>query len=208
VLKVMAPTLKSGELDLAVAIKGPTKGVYTLVGGFKVKDGNAIEQAAREVIKVLPESDRSKIKLDAATAGGVKIHQLDVRKDTDARTRRAFGDNPAFVAFRDDALFLAFGVDGLSALKEALAAKPQVAPQLRFEVDVARLAPAISNQEKLSKDAILKAASEAFGKGGTDSGRISVTVEGGQALKARLSAKLSVGEVFCAVSRTMRSEGE
>jgi hypothetical protein len=185
--RVIEPTLKAGELDLAVDMRGPSAGkLYTLVAGLKLQDGEAIEKALRDTIKDLPPEERAKIKLDADQAGKVRIHRLDVQKDYNDDFRKAFGDNPAYVAFRADAMFVAVGDKGVSALKEALAAPAKPGVPLRLEVSLARLAPAINNTPK---DAV-KAAEEAFKQ--KDSDRVRVTLEGGDSLRLRASMKAAV----------------
>src|SRR5205823_24272 len=47
-LEKISPTLKAGEIDGGVSIRGPDKdGHYTFVGGLRVKDGKGIETFLR-----------------------------------------------------------------------------------------------------------------------------------------------------------------
>jgi hypothetical protein len=191
-LNVLTPTFKQGELDTAFTLRGPGKdGRYGLVVGVKVKDGKAIDQTAREMVALLPEGDRNKIKLDAESAGDIKIHRADVQKDFDAKARELLGDNPMYMAIRADAWFFAFGEGGLEALKEALAAKPQAGPQVQFEMALKRFARALAQDNKDAE----KFAEEAFAQG-KDNDRIRFTLDGGKALQTRLSLKTPVLKFF------------
>jgi len=187
VFKALEPSLKAGELDVAFDLRGPSdKNLYTLVAGLKLKEGEAVEKLVRDLVKDLPEADRAKIKFDAEKAGSVKIHRIDVQKDLDEQLKQLFGDNPIYVAFRSDAVFVGAGEKGLSALKEALVAQPKAAPPFRLEASVARLVPLFAKDQK----AILKAAEEAFKE--KDSDKVRLVVEGGKALKLRLDAKAQI----------------
>jgi hypothetical protein len=196
--KVLLPTLKSGELDLGFSLRGPhPSGLYTSVTGLKVQDGEALEQAVRAFTKDLPADKRERIKLDVATAAGVQIHRIDAQKDFDKGLRQAVGDNPVYVAFRADAVFLALGEDGLGAIKEAVAAGPAASPPLALEVSLAHLA-------RLAKTAAeRKAAAETFHKG--EAGKIRLTLRGGPALSLQLRADLSVIRFAGASYRAARS---
>jgi hypothetical protein len=189
VLNSLAPTLKAGELDAAVDLRrGSGNKHYRLVAGVKVQDGAAIDQALRELLKELPGEQRGRIKIDAETAGDVKIHRIDVQKDLDEHARKNFGDNPFYVAVRSDALFIAGGDNGLAALKEALVAKPATAPLLRFDVSLARLA-SVMGKKKVDPQ---EAAHKIFSGDDKDNDKIHLTVEGGKTLKIRLDLKTPV----------------
>src|SRR5262249_50818898 len=118
-LKALTPTLKSGEIDAAVSLRGPQNDHYGVIIGVKLKEGDRLDQTLRDLLRDLPPNDRAKIKFDAETAGGVKVHRIDVQQSLDAKARQAVGDNPLYVAFRPDAVFVALGEGGLSALKQA-----------------------------------------------------------------------------------------
>ena len=115
------PTLKAGELDAAAAVRGPTQNThYAAVIALKLKDGQKLQAVLRDLREQLPESERGRIKLDAETAGSVKIDRLDFQDQFDEQAKALFGQNPFYVAFRSDAAFVAGGDGGLSLLKDAL----------------------------------------------------------------------------------------
>jgi hypothetical protein len=198
-LRALEPTLKAGDIDLGFSMRGPSPAkLYTLVMGARLKQGDELEATIRELIKNLPQKERQKLKLDAESAGDVKIHRIDGQEGFDKKTRDAFGDNPLWVAFRPDAVFVSLGENGLAALKEALSAAPQVTPPLLLEVSVARLAQTLAKTEDQRK-----IVHEVFGKG--DAGTVRLTLEGGPALRLRLSTRFSVFQ-FAAAFREQAGE--
>ncbi len=149
-------------------------------------------------MKGLPADVQELVKLDADKAGDVAIHRIDVQKKADANFRRVLGDNPVYFAIRPDAVLVALGDKGLDALKEALAAKPKAAMPLRVDVSVARLLA-------MCPDAAVAKAAEAFAKEkGSD--KISITVEGGKALKLRCDTKLTLVKLASDVHKAKISE--
>jgi hypothetical protein len=182
------PSLKSGELDAAIDIRGPSSdNLYTAIIGVKIKEGDAIENLARKALDSLPESEKKKIKLDVAKAGDVAIHQVDISGDLDADAKALFGDKPAYLAVRKDAILVTMGADGLNAMKGAVALKPQKGKAISFEMSLARMAPLM---EKETPGAT-KIAEEAFGKL-QDADKIRLTLEGGNSIKLRLSMKAQI----------------
>jgi hypothetical protein len=201
-LKAIAPTLKAGELDAAVVLTGPTaKQHYTVVAAFKVRDGQQLDQAVRDLLKQLPESERAKISLDAETAGDLKIHRVNAQKDMDEEARRVFGNHPFYVAARNDAVFIAGGAEGLSALRQAATAPAQAAPPLELAFSMSRLAPTI----KENADAVKSAAGQAFGANqGHD--KLQVTLQGGEALTLRFSIGTPVVRFFSLVEKEKKGK--
>lgn len=189
----LAPTLRAGEIDVAFNLAGPGKNKnYNLVLAGKVKDGNNLGKTVRtlveDLLKVIPPAEAGKIKLDADSAGDIKIHRVEF--PLDAKAREVFGDNPIFVAFRDDAVFLALGEDALPSLKKGLAGKAgQASPLANFEVSLARVAPLLAKNDE-QKEIVDKA----FKNG--DPGTVRVRLQGGSDLRLSFSARLSVLQVL------------
>src|SRR5260370_16139234 len=121
---------------------------------MKLKDGQGNEKVLRSLREQVPEAEREKIKLDAETAGSVKIHRLDVQGQFDEHAKKLFGSNPVYVGFRSDALFVAGGDGGLTLLKDAVAAKPGVLPPLKVDVSIARLAPLMCEKQKADMNSV------------------------------------------------------
>jgi hypothetical protein len=192
-LEVLAPTLKSGDYDFMATMRGPTGDKhYALLVGVKLKDGLAIDKAFRDMVKTFKEEEQNKIKFDAETIAGVKVHRFDItKKDIDERAQALFGPEPLYLAIRADAAVFAFGEGGLAALKEALTTKPQEGPAFQFETSIKRLSTAMEREnQQLSK--LLEGA---FAEG-KDNDRIRLAVEGGKSLKLRFTMKSSVMKFF------------
>jgi hypothetical protein len=193
VLKALAPSLKSGELDAVVSLQPPapdTGKPHTLLAGVKLKDGPAVDRAVRDLVKELPSADRDRVRLDAEKVNEIPVHRVEVQKELGAAGKKAFGDGPANVAIRGDAAFLTLGANSLPALKEAMTVAPQAGPQVFFEVHLARLAPAIALDRGDEKGVVAKAAAEAFPGGARD--RLRFSLEGGPALKVRFDINAAV----------------
>jgi hypothetical protein len=193
-VKALTPTLKSGDVDAAFNFSKPAGGKnYNLVVGLKLKDGAALGKAVRdlatELLKDIPAAEAAKVKLDAEAVGSVKIHRIDAQEKYDAKAKIVFGDNPIYVAFRDDAFFLAIGEDGLGAMKKALAGQSAAASPFQLTAALVRLGALLAKSDE-QRDAAAKLFA------GADEGRVSLTVEGGKALQLRLAADLSVVEFF------------
>jgi hypothetical protein len=195
ILKALVPSMKSGEMDDGFSLRGPAEnGLYTFVGGARVKDGGAIDKALRNRIKELPVAVGKYFKLDGEKAGDVKIHRMDFPEKLLKQHEKllkhhvqAFGKNPVYFAFRDDALIVGGGDKGLAALKEALAAQPKAGPAGQFSLSVARLA---AGHAKLHAP-IAKAAQEAFGND-KEGGKISFILDGGDVVRMRFDMDTSV----------------
>jgi hypothetical protein len=191
--QALSPSAKAGEFQMVAAAVGPTNQQYTLVAAVKLKDGGELGKTIRglieDAIKDLPPEQKAKIQLDADSAGAAKIHkfQLPSDKSTDALIKLT-GDNHVYLAFREDALFLAVGKEALTTLKTAAGQTKSVASApFVFHFDIARMAGLMA-QTKEQRDLAVTL----FSAG--QSGRVSLTVEGGSALTARLQMQLSVLE--------------
>jgi hypothetical protein len=195
-LKAVKPTLKAGELDAGFDLRGPdASGVYTVVSGIKVKDGAAIDATLRKIIADLPKEQRDLIKVDFDKADKVAIHRITPDK-VDEDTKNLIGDNPFYLAVRDDAVLLAGGAKGLEALKGALTAAPKVGRVAQFEMSVARVAPLMEKENKGAAEA----AKQAFAKD-KDADKLRITVEGGQSLRLRLAMKTQLVKFFSLVEQ-------
>jgi len=184
-LNAISPTLKAGEVDALVGLRGPdSSGHYSAVVGLKVQEGKAIEQALKDVVaQAPPPPEGVTIQLDSEKVGGVGVHKITGPMDADAK--KLFGDNVAVtLAFRPDAVLVAFGSD-TGILKAAVESRSESAPLIRAEASVMRMTP-------LNKDAppeAAKMAEKIFGIDPKGSDALWLTLEGGSTLKLRLSMK-------------------
>jgi hypothetical protein len=179
----LEPTVKAGELDAGFDIRGPNDdGLYTVVAGIKVKDGEGIDKALHEVYKELPEDAREHLKLDAEKAGDVSIHRIKPDKQ-DKDAQKMLGDGPIYVAVRGDAILLAAGDKALDAIKEAIAAEPRPGNVLHLEASVLRLSPLMEKDHPGAAEA----AKKVFKEKGSD--RVVLSLQGGDTLQLHLRAR-------------------
>ncbi|HTU22803.1 MAG TPA: hypothetical protein VMG10_32485 [Gemmataceae bacterium] len=177
-LEGVMPTLKAAELDTAVELSGPSdNGIYTLLGGIKIKDGAKMEKSFRTTAARYP----GVVKLDAEKVDHVGIHRINPDKNLKAGARRAFGENPLYVAFRDEVMFIGAGDKGLGVLKEALTASPRTGKVMEVQMALARLAPLADNQTNAD------IARKVFSDPSKNNDRVRITLEGGKALTLRVS---------------------
>jgi hypothetical protein len=197
-LKVIGPTAKMGQLDAGFSLRGPDSGgLYTLLAALKVKDGKALEQAAKDALKESPQTQKG-LALDFAKVGDVSIHKV-VPDKVDEDTKRTFGDNPVYIAFRDDALIVGGGPNGLDAVKSAVAAGPASGKIFQAEVAFARSARLMAKENK-EAPAIAK---RVF-KGGDDT--LVVTLDGGQALTLSLKMKAQLIKFFTEAEQAKKGD--
>jgi hypothetical protein len=196
VLDAIMPTAKAAELDYAVSMLGPGRdGLYTIVAGLKVKDGGKLEQAVRATVSTQKAPPGTEIAFDVDKAGPVGVHMVTFKPDED--WRRIFGDGPLYFAFRDDAVLLAVGADGLGVLKDDLTVAPAMGKVMDMQFAVSRLTPLSKDRKGEAKEI----ARRVFTDERDD--RFRMTLEGGKAMKLRLAMKTKLIEYFSRVGQAM-----
>ncbi|MFO0846107.1 MAG: hypothetical protein U0797_27620 [Gemmataceae bacterium] len=144
----LKPTATSGKLDVGLDMRGPgKKGKYTLVMSLQVEKGADVEKAFKDLIDKLPAEAKEPIKTDVATEGGVNVHRVTQTK-VDEQAKEMFGTGPLYLALRDDAVFVTMGEDALSAIKDAIKAKPTAGQPARLTIAAAKLAPLMAKDQK------------------------------------------------------------
>jgi hypothetical protein len=138
-------TTKAGEGDLVVALRGPDgDGRYNVVAALSFEDPSALEKAFKKFMETDgPPEMFGAFKWDADKAGAVNIHTFKVNADllNALPPAKLFGDEPTIAfAFAPKGIFVAVGPDAIATLKDALKAKPGVAPAFDALVNPARLA--------------------------------------------------------------------
>jgi hypothetical protein len=191
-IRAITPTLKGGELDTLLSLRGPsTAGHYSVLAALKVKKGEEIAKIVRDVItQVAPQTEKAKIKFDADKVGEVAIHRVTLEKEVDKKFKKAFGDDPVYFAFRDDALIITLGEGSQAAIKEAVAAKAKAGPLVQVDLAVGRLVPLLAASKRFAPAA--QAAKEVFDEDAKDPGKVRITLAGGKSFTARLSVTASV----------------
>jgi hypothetical protein len=194
-LQALGPTIKAGEIDAAVSFRGPSGNQqFAFVAALGLKDGEGVEKSLRDIVKDLPAGDvEKKLKVDAESFNGVKIHRIDVVEGLDAKTKKVLGPNPAYFALRGNAAFLAAGDGGLEALKQALGLEPSDAPPLKFNLSASRLGP-LMDKEKNKRDPG-EVSREVFGQAGRGD-KVHITFNGGPAAKFRIEADADALKFF------------
>jgi hypothetical protein len=178
-LEGIIPTIQAADLDSAIDLQGPSeKGVYTLLGGIKIKNAAKLEKSLRDTAARYPKL----IRLDAEKADEINIHRITPDKHLKANARRTLGENPVYVAFRDEVMLIGAGENGLSALKEGLTAAPAAGKVMELQMAMARLQPLAND------DTVAQIARKVFADD-KDSDRLRLSLEGGKALTLRLSFK-------------------
>jgi hypothetical protein len=183
-LEALKPSLTADDLDAAFSLRGPGKDKhFTLVAGFKLREGEKLAAVLLEMVKGLPVNEQKTIQLNVDKVAAVAIHRLDLQAALDAKTKQIFGDQPLFLALRDNGLFLAIGEDGLAAIKQALAAPAAAAAPLHFDMSMARLGGLGTDETKTkAAETLLQAGDEA---------RVRLELTGGAALRVRITVALS-----------------
>jgi hypothetical protein len=182
VIKALAPTIKAGALDAAASLRGPsTNNHYAFVAAMGIKDGQEVEKSLRDVVKQLPDIEK-KLKLDAETIDGVKVHRINIQEDMKPDVKKKLGDEPLYVAIRSNAAFVAGGDGGLDALKGALASAPQSALPFDVKISAAGIAP-LMDREKHKKDPV-EVSHQVFGQGAAHD-KIHFSLQGGDSIKLR-----------------------
>jgi hypothetical protein len=179
--QAIKPSLTSGQIDAAYSLRGPHPSkLFTLIAGFKLHDGDKLQALVGELIKDLPGNELKLIELNADKAGTVAIHKLALQGALNDDGKRMFGDHPIYVAFRNDAFFLALGEEGLETLKQAVTTSAQIQPAAQLDLSAARLGAA--NGKKTGP--------------ASDDARLRVTLEGGASLHVHFTMALSAIEIF------------
>jgi serine/threonine protein kinase len=188
--KALVPTIEEGTLDVAFDLRGPSDdNRYTALLAVCLKDTADLDQTLRASVEKLPENERKRIQLDAERVGNAKIHRLDVREQLNAQAKEQFGENPVYLAYRDDALFLAVGEKGRKAVQDAIKEKSKVVPLLNVEIALSRLVPLMDRTKAAN------AAAKAFGKD-KDDDKLYLILTGGRALSLRVGIKGPVIRFF------------
>jgi hypothetical protein len=191
-LKLIGPTIKSGEVDVGGSLRGPNaNGLFVGVLALKVKDGMALEQAIRDLYKEASAEDKKDVELDFDKSKSVNIHRVKPGKDYSDDAKKALGENPVYFALRDDAFFLSVGEGGLAALKDAIAAEPKAGKTMQFEASMGRLTKLMGKDEEEG----IKAAKKAFAKA-KNGDRLTITLEGGKSLTLHADVKAQLVTFF------------
>ena len=184
-LKVLAPTLKEAELDMAATLIGPdAKGRHTFLGALAVKDGKEIEKLAREFSAFA--GGAADFTFDVEKIGDFNLHKV-VLNDVPDEVEKIFGTKTIWVAVSDTHVAISMEPDGV-AIRAGLKAKPITVNVLSAEVSLAKLLPLVAKD--LKPDEVKALLNDAFGAGGsTGKDTLIVSITGGKVLTAKAKVK-------------------
>ena len=185
VAKVLSPTLKAGELEMAAALLGPdAKGRHTLLAAMAVKDGKEIEKLAKDF--AVFAGGAADITFDIEKIGDFNLHKV-VLNDVPEPFEAIFGTKTIWVAVSDTHVAVSVEPEG-AAIRAGLKAKPAPVPILSVEVSLAKLLPLVAKD--LKPDEVKALLRDAFGSGGTNGkDTVTITITGGQQLTAKAKLK-------------------
>ena len=187
ILKGAIRTVKTGEVDVAAAVRGPAAdGSFTAVGALAFDDPSGVEKELKKLIDTLaPPNIQGAFTWDAEKAGGVTIHTFDFAKIPDGvpqEMKQLFGNTGVIAfAFAPKAVYAAIGKDAVAVVKAAMALKPTPSPVLDVVLNADRVAKMVGAVDPQSSTQVTKA----FGRDDKLISAVSLDVAGGAELKVR-----------------------
>ena len=141
-IKGFARAAKTGRIDIAGSISGPSKdGTYSAAGAISFGDATKLDAELRKLRAGMEANVRGLIKLDVYKAEGVAVHEINAAVALTASQRKIWGDEATVcVAFTKTGLLATFGTDSLARIKELIksAETPKPAEVLDFKVNFKR----------------------------------------------------------------------
>ncbi len=130
--KSLRATLKTGEMDLGLVLRGPNKdGHYTAVGAVHCQETADLEKAIKTALAVAPDEAKKMVKLDAGKVGDLNLHEIHI-PDAPEELQKFFGkDQTVYIGVGKTAIYAAYGPDAKKALADSTALKP--APAAAFD---------------------------------------------------------------------------
>jgi hypothetical protein len=183
-LDAAAPTLKSGELDAGLVVT-EDGGKLGLVAALGVVQGGGIEKTVKQFAPFAPE-DKAKFEFDVRKAGGLSLHKV-VAPNPDLKA--TFGTETVWLGTSDTLLAVSIEPKGkaLEAAASRLAEGSTARGPVSAEVSVARVLAAVEKQ--LPAEKVKELTGEVFPGGATGKDTATLTVDGGDALKVRITLK-------------------
>ena len=189
-MKGQARTMKSGEFDFAMAVRGPNKdGHYTAVAAMSFDDPSALEKEFKKFMTDDgPPENIGAFKWDADKAGKVSIHTFKLNNANLPPPVKVFGEETTLAfCFAPKGIYVAFGPNPIATIKEALAAKPAESAALDIVLNPAKLAVLV---EKFGGNALT--IERAIGKDNKLMSAGSLKVISGKELTVRFALNLKI----------------
>ena len=182
VLNAIAPTLKSGNIQVGVALAG-TAGQFEVLSALKVAKGKLIESTVKELAPFIPE-DKGAFKFDLETIGEAKLHSAT---SNDGAAKAMFGTNAFWLTTADELLVLGIEPEA-KGTKRIAAASPASSDILSAQFGFASIMPFA--EKTIKPDTMKSIIKEAFGDElpeGKDT--FSLRVKGGETLNVKATLK-------------------
>jgi hypothetical protein len=187
-VKGISRTIKTGEFDLVMGVRGPDKnGLYSLVGAVAFEDTSNLETTFKKSIENDPMG--KDYKWDVAKAGKIGIHTWKPELFLFQDLLKHFGGDDSLLAFAfaPQGVFIVFGPDPVNTMKGALAVKPAESPVFEMVLNPAQVKK-LAN--KLYDDRMNATMEALLGSEDKLKSAMSMTVEGGKELKATFKIDL------------------
>jgi hypothetical protein len=194
-LKGFIRTVKTGEMDGAAVLRGPSKdGTFTACAALSFDDPSAFEKELKKAIDAnAPPDFKDALKWDAEKVNGVSIHTIDISKmpGGERELKAVFGQNMMFAfSFAPKAAYAAIGpgAEPVAAIKAAMAVKPVEAPALDLAYNGPKLLKLIDAVEPQA----VQTATKMLGKQDKMTTLLGISATGGKDLKVKLAFNLKV----------------
>lgn len=189
--KGLARTVKTGEFDIAGAMRGPDKnGDFTFALAVAFEDPAALEKEFKKAVQNDPLP--LDIKWDADKLEKVNIHTVKLPGGGGffGDISKPFGGDAATLAFAfaPKGVFVVIGPDAVKDMKAALVVKPEEAPVLDVLINPARVAKFAGKMEPMAEPEVEKV----LGKENKLISAASLRVTGGKELNVKFALNLRV----------------
>jgi hypothetical protein len=184
---------------------GPDKdGAYTVAGAVSYDKTANLEKVLRDLHAKAPNEVKQIIKLDAAKAGDVAIHEAVVGPFLPPEAQKVFGNKASVcAAFAADGIFVTFGPDAVGAMKAALAAKRGEAKAFDVQINPTKLQKLMAAIDPETG----KRAAEVLGPGTKLESAFHATIEGGAELRLRVALPVKLLPRAAATTGTATEKG-
>lgn len=183
IFDAVAPTILAGELDFGVVATGPdAKGAFGFAAAMKMKDAKPLDKLLLKFAPFIPE-DQVKLDLLEDKVNGVSLHRITLMDEDQVKK---FGSDTVWLGVGDTLLAASLEKDG-KIIKAIAAGDGKKSPLVGAEVALGRLFPLI--QKDVPADKMKALVADTFGKDPAGKDTVRLTVDGGDALTVRLTAK-------------------
>jgi hypothetical protein len=206
-VELMRSSLKADELDMGMSLQpsGGADSKMVFLSAMSVRDGDEFERLFRDAAKEFKD-EKHEVTLDAdKAADDTAIHRLSAPADSkNEDVVKTFGKPALYVAFRKDAVWAAFGEEGLAVLKQAMGGGASAPSRGESDGPVAAVAHTarVGAFPGKNQETMRKAAKTVFPGPGPNRDRIYLGLKGeGDGLRLRLSLDVPALKFFSLVGQ-------